>query len=85
MAIKEKLTDDELALIEVLEDPVWFAEFMRSTRDASGTKSSWPKKDFAYRWYQRDLMTDRNEYIVLTGGRAIGKCQPRNARLYTTS
>lgn len=84
MAIKEKLTDAELALVEVLEDPIFFSEFMRTTRDASPVKSVWPKSDFKYRWYQRDLITDKSEYIVLTGGRAVGKCQPASSKIYTT-
>lgn len=83
MAIKEKLDEGDLALVEVLEDPIWFAEFMRSTRDGSAAKQTWPD-EFAYRHYQRDLMTDKNPYIVLTGGRAVGKCQPRGSRIYTT-
>ncbi len=84
MAIKEKLSDADLALVEVLEDPVFFSEFMRSTRDGSPVKSTWPDKDFKYRWYQRDLITDKSEYIVLTGGRAVGKCQPIGSKVYTT-
>lgn len=84
MAIKERLTEAELALVEVLEDPIFFSEFMRSTRDASPIKSMWPREEFKYRWYQRDLITDKSEYVVLTGGRAVGKCQPANAKVYTT-
>lgn len=84
MAIKEKITDAELALVEVLEDPIFFSEFMRSTRDASPIKSLWPRDEFKYRWYQRDLITDKSEYIALTGGRAVGKCQPASAKVYTT-
>lgn len=84
MPIKEKLSEGELALIEVLEDPVWFAEFMRTTRDGSPIKSMWLNEPFKYRWYQRDLISDKSEYIVLTGGRAVGKCQPASAQIYTT-
>lgn len=84
MALKERLTDAELDLVEVLEDPVFFSEFMRSTRDASPLKSMWPAQEFKYRSYQKDLITDKNEYIVLTGGRAVGKCQPASSKVYTT-
>lgn len=84
MALREKLTDSELDLVEVIEDPIFFSEFMRSTRDASPIKSMWPKQEFKYRWYQRDLITDKNEYVVLTGGRAVGKCQPASSKVYTT-
>lgn len=81
--IKTKLDYDDLCLLEVIEDPIFCAEFLRTTRDASPNKSVWLTKPFEYRWYQRDIITDRSEYVVLTGGRSIGKCQPRNARIYT--
>ena len=83
MAIKERLSERELALADVLEDPVWLPELMRSTHDLSPFKENWPKKPFAYRWYQRDLLTDRSPKIVLRGGRAIGKCQPETVRILT--
>lgn len=83
MAIKERLDPDDLALAEVLEDPIFCVEFLRSTRDGVTNRELWPRKPFTYRWYQRDLLTDSSSYISLTGGRAIGKCQPETARVYT--
>lgn len=80
MAIQRKLNDEELALIELLTDPVWCGEFLRSTGDLSFPDNA---RDFAYRWYQRDLLTDQSTHISLCGGRAIGKCSPMSARLYT--
>lgn len=84
MTLVRRLDDDELALLEVVEDPVWFAEFLRSTNDGSMQKEEWPKRSFKYRWYQRDLITDQTPYISLVGGRAIGKCHPPSSRIYTT-
>lgn len=81
--IKAKLTEKELALADVLEDPIFCAEFMRSTRDGSPNKESWPKKPFQYRWYQRDILTDISPRVILRGGRAIGKCQPESTRVLT--
>lgn len=83
MTLKAKLDVGDMALLEVIEDPVWCAEFMRTSRDMSPNKKHWMREPFSYRSYQKDLITDRSEYIVLSGGRAIGKCQPRNARIYT--
>lgn len=81
--IKQKLDEGDIALLEIIEDSIFCAEFMRTTLDLSANKSVWLKEPFKYRWYQRDLITDKSEYVVLTGGRSIGKCQPRNARVYT--
>lgn len=82
MALTRNLSSEELNLLELIEDPIWLGEFLRSTRDGSINKEEWPKP-FEYRWYQRDLLTDYNEFIILTAGRAVGKCQPRAARVYT--
>lgn len=82
--LKERLDAADLALVDILEDPIFFAEFMRSTRDGSVNKELWPKKPFEYRHYQRALISDQSEKIALLGGRAIGKCQPITAMIYTT-
>jgi hypothetical protein len=76
MALHRRLEEDELALLEVWEDPIWFAEFLRSTADGSLQREEWPKRPFKYRWYQRDLITDKSPYISLAAGRAVGKCHP---------
>jgi hypothetical protein len=83
MAIKERLSEKELALADILADPIWLPELMRSTHDLSPHRENWPKRPFAYRWYQRDLLSDRSPKIVLRGGRAIGKCQPETVRILT--
>lgn len=85
MPLKRKMLDeDELALLEIIEDPVFFGEFCRSTNNFEVKKHLHPSKPFEYRHYQRDLLTDQTEHIVLVGGRAIGKCQPSGAKIYTT-
>lgn len=82
MALQRNLSEDELALIEILEDPVWLGEFLRNTSDGSPYKEEWPKMPFKYRWYQKDLLTDRSEFISLIAGRAVGKCSPLTSRVY---
>lgn len=81
--LKEKLDDNDFALVDVLEDPIFMAEFLRSTRDGSVNKQLWPSKEFEYRHYQRQLISDQTDKIVLVGGRAIGKCQPVQSKIYT--
>jgi len=79
-----KLSEAEYALLEVIEDPIWFNEFLRSTNNGDMNKGNWPAEEFSFRPYQKELLTDQSPHIVVTGGRAIGKCQPANARIYTT-
>lgn len=83
MALKKRISDEEVSVLEVLEDPIWFGEFLRSTADAAMNKEEWPTSPFKYRWYQKDILSDKNEYIVVRGGRAIGKCSPGISRIYT--
>lgn len=84
MPLVKKLDEDEWALLEVIEDPVWCGEFLRSTMDGEVNRDLWPSRKFKYRDYQRQVLTDTTELIVYTGGRSIGKCQPMSSRVYTT-
>src|SRR5215216_1859684 len=84
MALKQKLDEDELALLEIIEDEVWLGEFLHSTADGEPDKDLWPAEQWGYRDYQRQFLTDKSEFILYTGGRAIGKCQPSSSRVYTT-
>ena len=78
-----KLSEAEYALLEIIEDPVWLNEFLRSTNYGDMNKSNWPAEEFSFRPYQREILTDQSPHVVVTGGRAIGKCQPAHARVYT--
>lgn len=83
MAIHQKLTEDEISLLEIFEDPIWLGEFLRSTSDGEIDPTLHPPIKWKYRDYQRQFLSDRSEFILYTGGRAIGKCQPATARLLT--
>lgn len=86
MGLQQRLNEGDIALIEVLSDPIWFGEFMRTTRDGQINPRLWPSQPFTYRWYQKDILTARpptNPRIVLRGGRAIGKCQPETTSILT--
>lgn len=84
MALKVKLDDDDISLLEIIEDKVWLGEFLRSTGDGEVDKQLHPSLKWSYRDYQRQFLSDDTEFILYTGGRAIGKCQPSNARIYTS-
>jgi hypothetical protein len=84
MALQKKLDDVELSLLEIIEDPVWLSEFLRSTNNGDMNKNNWPADEFSHRPYQKEILTDQSKHIVITGGRSIGKCQTNTARIYTT-
>jgi len=81
--LKAKLEDSDFALLEIIEDPIWLNEFLRSTNTADMNKENWPIDEFFFRPYQREILSDQSPHIVVTGGRAIGKCQPASARIFT--
>lgn len=83
MAIRQKLDEEDIAMIEIVEDPIWLGEFLRSTSDGETDKALHPPDPWRYRDYQRQFLSDESEYILYTGGRAIGKCQPASARILT--
>lgn len=83
MAIKQKLDEDDLAMLEVVQDPIWLGEFLRSTLDGETDPALHPPSKWKYRDYQRQFLSDESEFILYTGGRAIGKCQPSSARILT--
>lgn len=80
--LDQTLDREDIALGIILDDPVLCMEFLRSTKDGSEDKSLW--EDFKYRHYQRDILTDKNPNVSITGGRSIGKCQVCGDRVYTT-
>lgn len=82
MSLTRKLDDEEWDIISIITDPVLLGEFLRNTADGSPTKDEWPKQQFKYRWYQKDLLTDKSEFISLVAGRAVGKCSPMRSRIY---
>lgn len=79
--LKRQLENEEWDILSIVTDPVLLGEFLRNTADGSPTKEEWPKQRFAYRWYQKDLLTDTSEFISLVAGRAVGKCSPPSARI----
>lgn len=83
MSLIRKLEDEEWDIVSIVTDPILFGEFLRNTADGSPVKEEWPKRKFGYRWYQKDLLTDKSEFISLVAGRAVGKCSPLHSRIYT--
>ena len=83
MPIRKKLDEKDLDLLEVLEDEVWLTEFLRNTSDGEHNRALWPAQPWKYRDYQKQILTDKSKYISLTGGRAIGKCEPGEAKILT--
>lgn len=82
MPLIRKLEEEEWDIVSIVTDPVLLGEFLRNTADGSPTRDEWPKQKFGYRWYQKDLLTDKTEFISLVAGRAVGKCNSMHSRIY---
>lgn len=84
MTLKQKLDAEELALLEIVTDPIWLNEFLRSTADGEIDRNVYPTEAWKFRDYQRQFLSDKTEFILYTGGRAIGKCSPSGSKVYTS-
>jgi hypothetical protein len=67
MAILQRLTEEELAIVEILRHSLWFAEFMRNY-DLSETDPEWIYTD-----YQKEFICDFNHFVSIVCARATGK------------
>ena len=63
--IIRKLDEEELALLEILRNPVWCGEFIRSYEN--------PEMGWEYTDYQLEFMLDFSPYVSIIAGRAVGK------------
>jgi hypothetical protein len=63
--IKERLTPDEIFLVEILSHPVHFAEF---ENNIDGQELDW---ELTY--YQKEFICDFSSYVSFCCGRAVGK------------
>ena len=68
--MKEKivLDDGDLAVLEMVEDPVIFGEFVRSTDDEIDSGGSW-----GFNNYQKLMILDESSYVSVCTGRTTGK------------
>lgn len=68
--MKEKVTlgEGDLAVLEMLDDPVLFGEFIRSTDEEIERGTGWH-----YDGYQRKMLTDSSPYVSIATGRTTGK------------
>lgn len=67
MALVEKLTYEEKALLEVVQHPVLFGEFLENL-DKSDSE-----EQFELAIYQKEFIADFNHYVSLCCGRSVGK------------
>lgn len=81
--LRERRSLREQALYEVLTDPIWLGEFLRTYNDFPFEPEARGKKPFSYRWYQKQMLTDTSTRVSVRGGRAIGKCHPKQTYIYT--
>jgi hypothetical protein len=65
--IREKISQEELELYEILRHPALFGEFYRNMDLPPQTE------EFSYSQYQKEYICDFNHYVSLCCGRAVGK------------
>lgn len=67
MAIVEKLSYEERCLLEVIQHPVLFAEFIENLDLSEG------EEGFELAPYQKEFIADFNHYVSICCGRSVGK------------
>jgi hypothetical protein len=66
--IRERLSPDELALVELIRHPVWCAELIRNMSRDEDDK-------WVHSSYQKEILCDFGHFVVLCTARAIGKTE----------
>lgn len=69
----ERLTEEELALYEVLRHPVWCYEFLSRLESEESV--------FEFTSYQKEILLDFNNMVSIRAGRAVGKTQSLIAKI----
>jgi hypothetical protein len=67
LALKEKLTQEDLIVYEIFKNPVLFTEFLRNYDKMSF------EEPFELVYYQKELLCDFNSYVSTCSARAVGK------------
>jgi intein/homing endonuclease len=80
MPVQEKITQEDLALFEIIKNPVLFPEFIYNL-------DSDPRFDtvFELTWYQRNMLGDFNPRVSICTARATGKCLEESSRIMNPS
>lgn len=68
MAIVKKLTEEELAVYEIIRHPIWCSEFLRDLDLDEEAEEKWE-----YTNYQEEFLCDFNPYVSICCGRTVGK------------
>lgn len=67
MALKEKTSQDELILYEIIKHPVLCGEFINNL-------DKLPREEkFEFTWYQKEMLCDFNSFISFSCARSVGK------------
>lgn len=70
MALSEKLSDEELCLIEVIRHPIFFSEFIRNLDIDPEVTEEWEHTD-----YQKEILCDFADSVSMCCARAVGKTE----------
>jgi len=69
MAIREKLSNDEMALYEILRHPVFFGEFIQNLDGLND------ENEFEFDYYQKRFLCDYSTHVSIRAGRSVGKTE----------
>lgn len=80
MREKVYISDEDVAVIELLDDPVWFGEYIKSDSEDLMAGGGW-------RWdnYQKKILTDNRSYLSVVTGRSTGKTVSMETKIIHTA
>lgn len=76
MAVREKLTEQEIQLVRIFKNPVLFAEFLHeidSNDEELRGEVAEIEQNMELTIYQKEVLCDTNPYISMRAARAVGK------------
>lgn len=75
MALKEKITQEDLYLLEIIKNPVLCTEFIQNFDKVRY------EEPFELTPYQKEMMCDFNPHVSLCSARAVGKCSTGDSKI----
>lgn len=69
MAIREKVSPEEMALYEIIRHPVLFGEFIQNMEVSD------QENEFEFDYYQKEFLCDYSSHVSIRAGRSVGKTE----------
>jgi hypothetical protein len=81
MKQRVELDDGDLSVLEILDDIVWFGEFIRSSDEEVETELEKKSGEWHFDNYQKSMLLDPSPYLSVCTGRSTGKTVSMETRL----